>query len=580
MKIRKILATVVAIMLIAGVVLPISASANTELTFVVGANVPAPQGGTVTVPINVRNNPGFAAVGFRVEFNPDHLWITNVTPQRAELPLNPAFFTPPSAAAQGSQWISLINPNEPADWNGDGALVLLEFQVRPGAPPVGETTRVDLFFTTNPSGIPADEDGNIYPQGLGSGHSAIIHGGVQIVASTSPPQPPPPPPPPGAGEYRVTFNPGGGVWASGGGLEQNIAGGSAVTNPPVVTRAGHTFTSWSSSVAGMTLGNITGTVTFTAQWTPVGGGGNGGTGNGGSGPSGPQAPEGTRYVILNAGTGANWGTTAPSGWVREPAGTGNITAIRSANPVEIGVAMPTFSIPTNTPANQSFSAWQPVRPATMPEGAGNWSSTAQWTPAGGGGTNGGGGGTGNGGGGTGTGGGAGAGGGANLPPGTAATPDNHPGLRAPGANETRPTGAGTITVQEHFSPPSWTGTGPRTARVDADHTTFTRLWLGNFVVVDSARTIASGSTVITLTESFISGLADGTHVFLAEFSGGHATPINLVVSRGFGTVPQTGVPTMTGAAMLMWSSIAMTVTLGIALYIHVRKTRRDSIFDN
>ncbi|MCL2409338.1 MAG: InlB B-repeat-containing protein [Oscillospiraceae bacterium] len=87
----------------------------------------------------------------------------------------------------------------------------------------------------------------------------------------------------------------------------------------------------------------------------------------------------TRNVVLNAGTNAHWGTTAPSGWVRHTPATGNITAIRQS--VAVGAAMPTFPQPTNAPANHTFNAWNPVRPATMPSGSGNWSSTAQWRPA-------------------------------------------------------------------------------------------------------------------------------------------------------------------------------------------------------
>jgi hypothetical protein len=92
-----------------------------------------------------------------------------------------------------------------------------------------------------------------------------------------------------------------------------------------------------------------------------------------------NAPDNTRNVILNAGAGAHWGTIPPSGWVRHAPSSGNITEIRFANPVAVGTAMPTFPTPATSPANHSFNTWNPIRPATMLGGTGDWTSTAQWT---------------------------------------------------------------------------------------------------------------------------------------------------------------------------------------------------------
>ena len=68
--------------------------------------------------------------------------------------------------------------------------------------------------------------------------------------------------------HTVTFN------LNGGNINGNtsnvvmpsVSNNTAVT-PPNPTRHNHTLSSWSSCVAGMTPANITGNVTFTAQWT-------------------------------------------------------------------------------------------------------------------------------------------------------------------------------------------------------------------------------------------------------------------------------------------------------------------------
>jgi uncharacterized repeat protein (TIGR02543 family) len=163
--------------------------------------------------------------------------------------------------------------------------------------------------------------------------------------------------------------------------------------------------------------------------------------------------------------------------------------------------------------------------------------------------------------GDGNGNGGGGGGSGNSPP---------PGTTAPPAGVTRPTGTGGITVIEHFG--TWTGSGTRTARVDADHTTFQRLWFGENLVSTAHLTIASGSTAITLSEAFISGLSDGTYSFVSEFTGGHAT-LNLIVSTGFGNVPQTGVPDITPTIIIMGIAIYLTLVTGTMLFFHLKQKR-------
>ena len=115
--------------------------------------------------------------------------------------------------------------------------------------------------------------------------------------------------------------------------------------------------------------------------------------------------------------------------------------------------------------------------------------------------------------------------------------------------------------------------GTSTAKVDADHTKFTRLMLQNNVVAASNYTVAAGSTIITLNEAYLRTFANGTYTFRAEFSDNTYANIPLIVSTTFGHVPQTGIADITGTVAVMWISILMTVSLSLYLYIHI-KTRR------
>ena len=524
---KKILSVALVVLFIFSVFPPIQVSANTELAFEVDSRVPAVRSTaettrTVDVAIRVSNNNptnAFAGVGFDVGFDPDTLNIVDVSSHVSELPLTLDF---QRDIDPGRQRISLMRSGArglPVDWSGNGLLVTMTFEVLQNAE-IGPST-ITITFSSDPNGIPSNASGRLITAAQTQYGSVLVSDGYD---------------PGGTRPLNVNLHGGTGGPTFPATIPQTTW--TIAPTAPLPTRAGFTFGGWGLAADGTAVTAVpagTTAVTLHALWID---------------------PAGTRSLSVNL----HGGTGGP--------------AFPATIPQTTWIIAPTTPVPTRN--GFTFVGWAlSADGATITQvGAGAAAVVlhALWTATG---TNNdddddnGNNGNGNGNGGN----------GAELSPGTVATPDNHPGLRRPGPGETRPTGPGTLTVLEHFSPPNWTGTGPRTARIDTDHTTFTRLWLGEYIVIDSARTIASGSTTITLPESFISGLADGTHVFLAEFSGGHATPINLVVSRGFGTVPQTGVPTMTGTAMLMWSSIAMTVTLGIALYTHVRKTRRDSIFN-
>jgi len=130
-----------------------------------------------------------------------------------------------------------------------------------------------------------------------------------------------------------------------------------------------------------------------------------------------------------------------------------------------------------------------------------------------------------------------------------------------------PTEIAVIQVIEHFG--TWTGSGARTARLYADSTTFQRLMLGGSEVSSTLYTVTSGSTVITLSAGYISTLTNGTHNFRAEFSGGHAY-LPLVISRAFGTVPQTGVPDIINYAVVMVVSALLATALSVRLFLHAK----------
>jgi hypothetical protein len=71
--------------------------------------------------------------------------------------------------------------------------------------------------------------------------------------------------------------------------------------------------------------------------------------------------------------------------------------------------------------------------------------------------------------------------------------------------------------------------GNRTAKIDAEHTKFVRLIYKGSVVDPNNYSITEGSTIITLKESHLKTLANGTHWFIAEFSDGISQPIRLDV---------------------------------------------------
>jgi len=135
--------------------------------------------------------------------------------------------------------------------------------------------------------------------------------------------------------------------------------------------------------------------------------------------------------------------------------------------------------------------------------------------------------------------------------------------------------AETIRLIENFG--TWTGSGTRAARVSANSNDFQRLTLGGNVVSSNHYTVTTGSTVITLSAGYLSTLTDGTHNFRAEFSNGHAD-LALIVNRGFGAVPQTGLPDITGITIIMWVSLLLTMLSSVYLCLYIKKHKGLSKF--
>lgn len=111
--------------------------------------------------------------------------------------------------------------------------------------------------------------------------------------------------------------------------------------------------------------------------------------------------------------------------------------------------------------------------------------------------------------------------------------------------------AATYQVLEGFS--QWNGTGPATARIDADHTQFSKIVLNGDAVAPANYTVQAGSTAITLHESYLKTLGEGTYPFIAEFLDGASVEIPLVVGKT--------AQAASGGSMMIW------VLLGAALVV-------------
>ena len=124
-------------------------------TFAAGSLIAAERGGSVTVSVTVSNNPGFAAAGLVVAYDPVVVEVTGVTAPASGMSLNPHFAL---TTTPGAQWVSLVN-DAGEDWSGNGTVVNIIFYVYPTAP-VG-LSYIGLAFTSMPDGTPGNSAGDI-----------------------------------------------------------------------------------------------------------------------------------------------------------------------------------------------------------------------------------------------------------------------------------------------------------------------------------------------------------------------------------------------------------------------------------
>jgi hypothetical protein len=114
-------------------------------------------------------------------------------------------------------------------------------------------------------------------------------------------------------------------------------------------------------------------------------------------------------------------------------------------------------------------------------------------------------------------------------------------------------------VTTHFG--IYEGNGSLSATIDADYSKFERLTRNGSVVEPTNYTVAQGSTVITLKDSYLRTLANGTHLFVAEYSDGYSQNIPLNVKVPDVPQPQTDKK----SNMLGWSALLLGSVLGILL---------------
>lgn len=121
---------------------------------------------------------------------------------------------------------------------------------------------------------------------------------------------------------------------------------------------------------------------------------------------------------------------------------------------------------------------------------------------------------------------------------------------------------------------TFTGSGDVTARIDADATKFVRLLYNGQVVDQENYTVESGSTIITLKESYLKTLGNGTHNFVAEFTDGTAA-LTLNINTQSGTdAPVNSPATGDSNNSLLWILTGIVSLAGVSIFVfHTRRQR-------
>ena len=114
---------------------------------------------------------------------------------------------------------------------------------------------------------------------------------------------------------------------------------------------------------------------------------------------------------------------------------------------------------------------------------------------------------------------------------------------------------------------TFTGSGDLTGKIDAPYSKFVKLLIDGKEVASNNYTAADGSTVITLKESYLKTLKNGTYTVTVEFTDGFAETTL--------TVKESGSSTATGDSNTSWPWMALTgiSILGIAGITVVRRKK-------
>jgi LPXTG-motif cell wall-anchored protein len=137
-----------------------------------------------------------------------------------------------------------------------------------------------------------------------------------------------------------------------------------------------------------------------------------------------------------------------------------------------------------------------------------------------------------------------------------------------------------VPVSAHFG--TWDGKGTATAKAEADLSKFVQLTLDGKAVDPANYSTASGSTIITLSESYLKTLANGSYAFTAVFTDGTAAlPLTVNVqpesttpppaTGGGKTTPAGGLPqTGDNSLPILWAAL-LFISGGGGLILFARR---------